>query len=58
MYEIGWVRMLSLALGSSLHTFELMLAAFIGGLAFGGLYIRKRLDSIATPCAISGGYKC
>ena len=49
MYEIGWVRMLSLALGSSLHTFELMLAAFIGGLAFGGFYIRKRLDGIASP---------
>ncbi len=49
MYEIGWVRMLSLALGSSLHTFELMLAAFIGGLAFGGFYIRKRLDGLAAP---------
>lgn len=54
MYEIGWVRMLSLALGSSLHTFELMLAAFIGGLAFGGLYIRKRLDSIAAPLRYFG----
>lgn len=54
MYEIGWVRMLSLVLGSSLHTFELMLAAFIGGLAFGGLYIRKRLDSIAAPLRYFG----
>jgi spermidine synthase len=54
MYEIGWVRMLSLALGSSLHTFELMLAAFIGGLAFGGLYIRKRLDGIAAPLRYFG----
>ncbi len=49
MYEIGWVRMLSLALGSSLHAFELMLAAFIGGLAFGGLYVRGKLDKLTDP---------
>lgn len=54
MYEIGWVRMLSLALGSSLHAFELMLAAFIGGLALGGLYIRKHLDRIAAPIRYVG----
>ncbi|MBK9656186.1 MAG: spermidine synthase [Rhodanobacteraceae bacterium] len=54
MYEIGWVRMLSLVLGSSLHTFELMLAAFIGGLALGGLYIRKHLDGIARPLRYLG----
>lgn len=49
MYEIGWVRMLSLTMGTSLHAFELMLAAFIGGLAFGGLYIRGKLDLIRNP---------
>lgn len=54
MYEIGWVRMLSLALGSSLHTFELMLAAFIGGLAVGGLYIRHHLDAISRPLRVFG----
>src|SRR5215472_4660126 len=41
MYELGWIRMLSLVLGSSTHSFELMLSAFIFGLAFGGLYVRK-----------------
>ncbi len=45
-YEIGWVRMLSLVFGSTLHAFELMLAAFVGGLALGGLWIRGA--SIAT----------
>ncbi|MBI1966109.1 MAG: fused MFS/spermidine synthase, partial [Betaproteobacteria bacterium] len=29
IYEIGWIRMLSLVLGSSTHAFELMLSAFI-----------------------------
>jgi len=49
MYEIGWIRMLSLVLGSSTHAFELMLAAFIFGIALGGLWIRRRIDAIANP---------
>ncbi|HEY3487249.1 MAG TPA: spermidine synthase, partial [Gammaproteobacteria bacterium] len=49
IYEIGWLRMLSLVLGSSTHAFELMLSAFITGLACGGLWIRKRIDSTASP---------
>ena len=43
--------MLSLVLGSSTHAFELMLSAFILGLAFGGLWIRRRIDSLARPLA-------
>ena len=46
MYEVGWIRMLSLVMGSSQHAFELMLAAFIGGLALGGLYVKRRLDGV------------
>jgi hypothetical protein len=49
IYEIGWIRMLSLVLGSSTHAFELMLSAFILGLAFGGLWIKRRIDDIAAP---------
>ncbi len=45
-YEIAWVRMLSLVLSSAMQSFELMLSAFITGLAFGGLWIRKRIDHI------------
>ncbi|MGA2862060.1 MAG: spermidine synthase [Steroidobacteraceae bacterium] len=51
MYELGWIRMLSLVLGSSTHSFELMLSAFIFGLAFGGLYVRRRIERIADPVA-------
>ena len=36
--------MLSLVVGASTHAFELMLAAFILGLALGGLWVRKRID--------------
>jgi spermidine synthase len=49
LYEIAWIRMLSLVLGSATHSFELMLAAFIGGLAAGGLWIRRRIDGIDDP---------
>jgi spermidine synthase len=49
IYEIGWIRMLSLVLGSSTHAFELMLSAFIFGLAFGGLWIQRRIDRIENP---------
>jgi len=45
LYEIGWIRMLSLVLGSSTHSFELMLSAFLLGLAFGGLWVRRRIDA-------------
>jgi predicted membrane-bound spermidine synthase len=51
MYELGWIRMLSLVLGSSTHSFELMLSAFIFGLAFGGLYVRRRIEKIRDPVA-------
>jgi len=54
LYEIGWIRMLSLVLGSSTHAFELMLSAFILGLALGGYWIRRRIDSLAHPIKILG----
>ena len=44
LYEISWIRMLSLVLGASTHAFELMLSVFILGLALGGLAVRKRAD--------------
>ena len=44
VYEIGWIRMLSLVLGSATHSFELMLSAFILGLALGAFWVRRRAD--------------
>jgi spermidine synthase len=55
MYELGWIRMLSLVLSSSTHSFELMLSAFIFGLAFGGLYVRSRIARITDPATYAGG---
>jgi spermidine synthase len=55
MYELGWIRMLSLVLSSSTHSFELMLSAFIFGLAFGGLYVRRRIAQLVDPATYIGG---
>ncbi|MGD8870031.1 MAG: hypothetical protein PVJ80_00500 [Gemmatimonadota bacterium] len=53
-YEIGWIRMLSLSLGSATHSFELMLSAFILGLALGAGWIRGRSDTSAQPLHLLG----
>lgn len=49
IYEISWIRMLSMVLGSSTHAFELMLSAFIFGIALGGFWIREKIDRIKQP---------
>lgn len=54
VYEIGWIRMLNQALGTTVHSFELMLSAFILGLAFGGLWVRKRSARIVDPVNAAG----
>jgi spermidine synthase len=54
IYEIAWIRMLALALGSATHCFELMLSAFILGLALGSFWIRRRADRVADPMRMLG----
>lgn len=54
VYEVSWVRMLSMVLGSTIHAFEIMLASFIAGIAFGGLWLRKRADGLASPRRAAG----
>ena len=49
IYEIAWIRMLSLVLGSATHSFELMLSAFILGIALGAFWIRGRADGLRDP---------
>jgi len=54
VYEISWIRMLSLVLSSSTHAFELMLSTFILGLALGGYAVRRRVDATASPERLIG----
>ena len=49
LYEIAWIRMLALVLGSATHAFELMLSAFILGIAGGAFWVRRRADAGAAP---------
>ncbi len=49
VYEIVWIRMISLLVGSSSHSFEVMISAFIFGLAVGGWVVRRRAQSDANP---------
>ncbi|MCZ6755453.1 MAG: fused MFS/spermidine synthase, partial [Gemmatimonadetes bacterium] len=54
IYEIGWIRMLSLVFGSATHSFELMLSAFILGLALGSFWCRTRADRWHDPVRALG----
>ena len=47
--------MLSLLHGSSTHSFELMLSAFVLGLAAGALWISRRADRVADPISMLAG---
>jgi predicted membrane-bound spermidine synthase len=49
LYEVSWIRMLSLLLGSATHAFETMLSAFILGLALGAFWVRRGADRWAHP---------
>jgi spermidine synthase/MFS family permease len=57
-YEIAWIRMLSLVLGSATHSFELMLSAFILGLALGALSISQVADRWRDPLRVLGFVQC
>lgn len=54
IYEISWIRMLNLVLGSSTHSFEVMLSSFILGLALGGLWIKRRIGEISDSVRYLG----
>jgi spermidine synthase len=54
IYEIAWIRMLALVLGSATHSFEVMLSAFILGLALGAFWVRNRTDAFTDPMRVLG----
>jgi spermidine synthase len=54
VYEVAWIRMLSLVLGSSTHAFELMLSALILGIALGAYWIRRRIDGYQNLIVVLG----
>jgi spermidine synthase len=49
LYEVLWVRQLSLSLGSTVYATSTMLFAFLGGLALGSWISGRRADSLSSP---------
>jgi len=58
IYEVAWIRMLSLVLSSATHAFELMLSAFILGIALGAFWVRTRADTWTQPARVLGILQC
>lgn len=54
VYQVAWIRMLSLVLSSTARSFELMLSAFILGLALGSYWVRSRVDRFEAPLRTLG----
>ena len=49
MYEVVWVRSLSLIFGGTHLAVTTVLSVFMGGLALGSFLIGKRVDAIKNP---------
>jgi spermidine synthase len=55
IYEITWIRMLTLGLGASTHAFEVMLAAFILAMSLGAFWFRNRIGRLGNDLAWLAG---
>ncbi len=53
-YELIWIRLLALVLGSSVHSFSIMLLTFIAGIAIGGLAGGRLLQRRTTDESRAG----
>jgi spermidine synthase len=49
VYQILWVRELSLVVGSTSHAVSLVVSAFMAGLAIGSAWLGKRADDFGSP---------
>ena len=54
MYEVVWVRSLSLIFGGTHLAVTTVLSVFMGGLALGSFLIGKRVDTIKNPLRLYG----
>jgi spermidine synthase len=54
IYEVVWLRELSLTLGKSTYSLSIILAAFMGGMAIGNLVFGRLADRLLRPLAVFG----
>jgi spermidine synthase len=52
LYEVVWVRLLGLSLGSTLLATSVILSAFLGGLALGSWAMGRRADALGSPLRV------
>lgn len=55
VYQVAWVRSLSLILGASHQAVSIVLAAFMGGLALGAVALGRRAAANARPLRLYAG---
>ncbi len=54
VYQTLWARRLHLVFGTTQFAVATVLAAFMGGLALGGLWMARRADFVERPCRLYG----
>ncbi|HKN57960.1 MAG TPA: hypothetical protein VJV97_03855, partial [Gemmatimonadaceae bacterium] len=54
IYQTVWLRQFRLIFGASTAASAAVLAIFMGGLGFGGIFIGKRADRSRNPLALYG----
>jgi len=54
VYQVIWIRTLSMAIGSSVYSFTLVLSAFLIGLASGAAVVGRRISRSRDPVAWLG----
>jgi spermidine synthase len=54
MYQVVWVRLLSLAFGVTVFSISTVLAAFMGGLAIGSVVGGRVADRVSRPLVVYG----
>ena len=54
IYEIIWIRQLSLVFGNTIIATAIVIAVFMAGLGFGSLYYGKKVDHHTAPLKLFG----
>lgn len=54
VYEVVWVRMLTLVFGATTYAVSTVLFSFMAGLALGSYFFGKKIDKIRSPLRVYG----
>lgn len=54
VYEVVWVRMLTLVFGATTYAVSTVLFSFMAGLALGSYFFGKKIDSVRSPLRVYG----